>query len=144
MTCPTGCHTNESDITVSAEGAGFVENNVLNEYAFCIACFLVAEAAVALRGQAVHYCDKADTIGFGHIYDKVADDVVLTIEVTIERFAFCSDSSPAVAIAIHVDIVGETCIDVEVLGCVVVPPQQFCAIADLVPSVDGSQVVFLQ
>ena len=77
------------------------------------------------------------------INDEVADGVELSVEVAIEGSAFCADVSPTLAVALHVDVVGQACAGIKVLCCIVCPPYELSTVLDFEPSIDGSQEVFL-
>ena len=78
------------------------------------------------------------------VNDEIADGVELAVEVTIEGSAFGTYVSPAVAIAAHVDVGSQLSAGIQMLGCIVGPPDELCAIADFVPAIDGRNEVFLQ
>ena len=143
VTSPGSGHADDADVALTGDGATFVEYYILNIYTFCCACVGVADAAKALVGQAVHHGDEAYAVVIGMVDDEVADGVELSVEVAVEGLAFCADVGPAVAVAVHVDVVGETCADAKVLGSIVGPPYELCAVADVEPAVDGSHEVFL-
>ena len=144
VACPRSSHTNEADIAAAGEGATFVEYYILNIYTFGRTCVAVADAAITIDGKTVHNSDETYAVVVGMVDDEVADGVELSVEVAVEGSAFCADVSPTVAVAVHVDVVGQLSAGVKMLGSIVGPPYELCAVADFEPAVDGSQEVFLQ
>ena len=74
---------------------------------------------------------------------KVADGMELTVEVTIEGSTLGTYIGPTVAITVHVNIISQTSTGIQMLGCIVGPPNKFGTIADFIPTIHWGQVVFL-
>ena len=76
--------------------------------------------------------------------------MVLTIEIAIERSRLITDLRIAAigigrTVLFHVYIGSQTCADTQVhLGGIVGPPHKLSGIANLVPAINGSHVVFIQ
>ena len=113
--------TNYTSIVSSKQFAGFVEVDVLDNCAI------------------TDGTNQTNVDCTGLVDNEVADFVTLAIE--------CADidcrRSKAIHVASHVDVFRQLCAGIGVCRSIDAPPCKFCAVADFVPAVDGSDKVLV-